>query len=174
MEGSLHKARNTNELLVHIFDNVFITDADCWEWTRAKSGRYGVVSYKGKQVGVHRLMWELHNGPPPEGMYVCHHCDNPPCCKLEHLFLGTQMDNIQDAIKKSRILGGGKSGKRGVNYKISGTRNGQNKLTESEVLSIREDNRPMNQVAKDYKIHRTTVRDIKKKKIWSWLAPNNN
>jgi len=52
---------------------------------------------------AHRWMWQQVNGPIPAGLYVCHRCDNPPCCNPDHLFLGTPTDNMRDAMKKGRI-----------------------------------------------------------------------
>jgi len=57
---------------------------------------------KGKNLRVHRLMWEAVNGPIPEGYYILHTCDNPPCINPNHLFLGTQADNIHDSQAKGR------------------------------------------------------------------------
>jgi len=53
-------------------------------------------------IRTHRLAWELANGPIPDGLSVLHHCDNPPCCNVEHLFLGTQTDNHADMVAKGR------------------------------------------------------------------------
>ena len=79
---------------------------DCWEWTgqRHRTG-HGVFTVPGgtpRQQQAHRVSWEMHNGPIPEGMNVCHKCDNPPCIRPEHLFLGSQLDNLRDMIAKGR------------------------------------------------------------------------
>lgn len=79
----------------------------CIEWQGAKTnGGYGVMSVDAKPQRVHRLAWELGNGPIPDGMSVCHSCDNPPCLNVDHLFLGSQEDNAQDASAKGRIVHG--------------------------------------------------------------------
>jgi hypothetical protein len=78
----------------------------CREWTGALSGpkhhQYGTRSINGKMVKVHRYEWEQHYGPIPEGMKVLHRCDNPKCYRLDHLFLGTQADNVRDMLDKRR------------------------------------------------------------------------
>lgn len=77
----------------------------CWLWTACKTKLgYGKLSWK----QAHRVSWEIHNGAIPVGMCVCHKCDNPPCVNPDHLFLGTQKDNILDAKKKGRLIGKGK------------------------------------------------------------------
>lgn len=76
----------------------------CWKWTGMKSQRYGKIFDRDskKVVGAHRISWELHRGPIPKGMSVCHKCDNPECCNPDHLFIGTVLDNIQDKVRKVR------------------------------------------------------------------------
>lgn len=82
----------------------------CLEWTGTinKSG-YGLISIHGKPVRAHRFAWELVNGPIPPGLFACHKCDNPPCCNVEHLFLGTHDDNMVDMAVKNRSYNGKKT-----------------------------------------------------------------
>jgi hypothetical protein len=82
------------------------TITGCLEWTGYASRRgYGQITIKGLPVGTHRLAWELAKGPIPDGLCVCHSCDNPPCCNVEHLFLGTHAANAADRSAKGRSKG---------------------------------------------------------------------
>lgn len=77
----------------------------CWLWKGASNGRgYGVM-VKGRQrtYFAHRVAWEITYGEIPAGLSVCHHCDNPSCVRVDHLFLGTQKDNMLDAWAKGHI-----------------------------------------------------------------------
>ena len=78
---------------------------DCWIWLAGKSSA-GYGSFRTdawKHVYAHRLSWELMRGPIPDGLLVLHHCDNPSCVNPDHLFLGTNRDNVLDALKKGRL-----------------------------------------------------------------------
>lgn len=89
------------------FANVDCPGQDCWEWKGAKVGgtEYGSFNVAGKRLRSNRAAWLLLRGPIPDGLHVLHRCDNPPCCNPDHLFLGTQLDNIRDAIAKGRMAG---------------------------------------------------------------------
>jgi DNA-binding CsgD family transcriptional regulator len=77
---------------------------ECWEWTgfRVPPLGYGRFRLNDEQTWAHRVSWELTFGPIPEGLQVCHRCDNPPCVRPDHLFLGTPLDNVRDMIGKGR------------------------------------------------------------------------
>ena len=78
----------------------------CWEWTGScfASG-YGqfALSQPRRKAYAHRVAWGLAFGPIPNGLFVCHHCDNRRCLRPDHLFLGTQAHNVRDAIRKGRL-----------------------------------------------------------------------
>jgi hypothetical protein len=87
----------------------------CWEWSAAtRLCGYGVLNVLGRTVDAHRISWELHYGPIPRGMVVCHRCDNPPCVRPDHLFLGTKRDNTHDMLRKGRGKNGTHSYGRGI------------------------------------------------------------
>lgn len=78
------------------------TGPGCWEWTRARnSGGYGTFVYPDGQL-AHRFSWIVSFGPIPDGLDVLHKCDNPPCVRPDHLFLGTDADNAADKVAKGR------------------------------------------------------------------------
>lgn len=103
------------------------TESGCWEYTaRRDPDGYGMVGsgVSGRSVRTHRLAYTVLKGPVPDGMMVCHTCDNPPCCNPEHLFLGTAKDNIGDCWAKNRASD------------RSGSNNGASKLTTEQVSDI--------------------------------------
>ena len=89
----------------------------CWEWSGALNDGYGVTKINGKKVSVHRATYELFVGPIPDGLHCLHKCDNPCCCNPDHLFLGTNRDNVNDMLAKGRQ---------------------HSKLTRDEVIAIKQ------------------------------------
>jgi hypothetical protein len=80
--------------------------ASCWPWTGHRDARgYGRTTKR--STTAHRVAWEVTHGEIPAGLFVCHRCDNPPCCNPAHLFLGTAGDNARDMAAKGRVRGGG-------------------------------------------------------------------
>lgn len=84
---------------VHIDD---VTGCHIWKlWVTEKG--YGKFNAGGKQVRAHRWIWEYHNGEIPKDVFVCHKCDNPRCVNIDHLFIGTALDNNKDKFRKGRL-----------------------------------------------------------------------
>jgi len=92
-----------NEIKIGSFWKKVIKKDGCWEWAACtnESG-YGIFHTGKKTDRAHRVSWILTNGEIPSGLFVCHKCDNPPCTNPDHLFLGTNKDNVDDMIAKGR------------------------------------------------------------------------
>jgi hypothetical protein len=100
---------------------------DCWEWKAciAQSG-YGDFHYDRKTINSHRMSWLIFKGNIPSGMHVLHRCDNRRCVNPEHLFLGTNADNIKDMFAKKR------------NPSRRGELSGRAKLCPDDVIEMRK------------------------------------
>lgn len=86
------------------WNNVIKNPEGCWGWRAYKDPNgYGQMSVMGKLQRAHRISYTLHYGVIPKGMMVCHKCDNPECTNPDHLFLGTNADNMRDAYKKAQL-----------------------------------------------------------------------
>lgn len=134
---------------------------DCWEWQGyRRPDRYGLVGGRTTpKILAHRLAWQLTYGPIPTGLFVCHHCDNPPCVRPDHLFLGTQTDNMRDAAKKGRIYSG------------IGARRAMAKVTPQQVREIRSlTGLTLKQIGMRYGIKASQVSKIRLGQCWADVA----
>ena len=136
----------------------------CWPWKGGKwKDKYGSLSIRNKTIHAHKLSWVIHHGKIPAGKFVCHKCDNGLCVNPVHLFLGTAADNSFDMVSKSR--------------QARGERQGQSKLTSSQVIEIRRRYVPrkisMRYLAREYGIATSTVNHILQGDNWQHLSANN-
>jgi hypothetical protein len=137
------------------------SDAECWLWTGAKSGsmpgkQYGYFNQGKVRYSTHRFSYQLHHGPIPAGMFVCHRCDTPSCVNPAHLFLGTPSDNMRDKYAKDR------SNTVGQTHPFA-------TLTDEDVYAIRADARSHRDVARDFNTSESNVRVIRKRCAWKHL-----
>ena len=133
----------------------------CWEWQGNFQPKmpYGRYTINGKFWTAHRLSYTLVKGDIPQGLVVMHSCDNPKCCRPEHLNLGTKTDNNKDRDIKQR--------------QARGITNGSTKLTEQDILDIRNmpygargDNK---RIRLKYNIDKTTVQKIVNRITWKHI-----
>lgn len=104
----------------------FEPSTECWIWTAGKhDGVYGGFQFE-VWTYAHRASWMIHKGAIPDGLLICHKCDNPLCVNPDHLFLGTDQDNTLDCMSKGRYV------------VMKGESNGVSKLTEAQVREIRK------------------------------------
>lgn len=137
---------------------------ECWEWKASRNSRgYGTFGVGGYDtILAHRCSWQLHHGTIPDGLLVCHRCDNPPCVNPAHLFLGTQVDNMRDCASK------GRNGQQ--RDPCLGERNGFSKLTERDVTVIRAlhlwSGFSLSEIGAEYGVTKHAVHRIVKNKNW--------
>ena len=130
---------------------------DCWLWTGGKAGEYGYISRK--RIGAHRFSYSLHYGEIPNGQFVLHKCDIKLCVNPNHLFLGTQQDNIDDAVFKDRH--------------VYGEKQGASRLTDELVLDIRKrysfGNVTQRELAKEFGVCQWTISACIRRSTWKHL-----
>jgi DNA-binding transcriptional regulator YiaG len=143
----------------------------CWLWTacvvHGGYGQFSVSSYRA--ISAHRFSYMLHNGSIPSGLMVCHACDNPRCVRPDHLFLGTQADNIRDKVAKNRQATGARHGSKTKPERVSrGERQHSSKLSADQVRAIRSQypTLTLRALAKEFGVSYATVHDIVTRQIW--------
>lgn len=136
----------------------------CWIWTGALRHGRPAFSMWPKVVTGYRFVWELTYGPIPDGLHVCHHCDNPACVRPDHLFVGTAADNLRDMGRK------GRSAPQTKPHLFRGENNGHSKLTREQVEEIRATitgpRGSLTRVARKYGISVFHASDIRRGKFW--------
>lgn len=140
------------------------TEFQCWEWQRAKDKNgYGKLTVNGHDVRAHRIAWQIFTGQPvPKGVLVLHSCDNPACCNIKHLSLGSPQDNMNDKMSRGREIN------------LKGQDCPSAKLTQANVLEIFErltNGESQYSIAKVFNISQTTVSEIARGEIWKHLMP---
>lgn len=145
-----------SDIVNRLFSRTAIQENECWNFTGFHTPNgYGQIKYHGHSIGAHRLAYILCINDIPDGMLVCHTCDNRSCVNPEHLFLGTYQDNKDDCMAKDRHAYGPKIGISRVN--------------EYQVREIREllaQGSSMNSIAKRFNIGKTTVGHIRDGRTW--------
>lgn len=137
--------------------------SNCWEWTASKDNDgYGQIGYQnGEMIRAHRYSWILHFGEIPDGLFVCHHCDNPSCVRPDHLFLGTALANNRDKIRKGRAKN------------CRGESSGLSKLTDEQVAQIRRLYVPgkisQYALAKKFSVAVSNINNIVHRKTWTHI-----
>lgn len=161
--------------------------AECWTWQACKGRRnYGLFFDGSRLIPAHRFAWEITHGPIPEGLLVCHRCDNPPCVNPAHLFLGTHQENMLDRNKKGRAARGERHVSRlhpetlmrgDSHYSRTrperlarGERNAKTTLTADQVRAIRAaygTGPSYADLAQAYGVDRGTICNIVRRKTWA-------
>jgi hypothetical protein len=139
----------------------------CWEWKGAIDAYgYGVLSNKNKTLKVHRVSYEIHYSEPLGNLHCLHKCDNRKCVNPLHLFSGTNLDNVRDKVQKGRCYTGNQKGEN----------NGASKLSDTQVLKIRElynaGNHTTLKLGEMYNVHRSTISYIVNNKTYKHLLEN--
>lgn len=156
----------------------------CWRWTgtTSTSGGYGRFANgprgNSKEIYAHVFSYTIHFGPIPQGLFVCHTCDNPPCCKPDHLFAGTQAQNLADMVSKGRSLTGNRNPSRTQPDKLQrGERHHAAKLTTDDVIAIRHSyahgNTTERKLATEFGVSRPTIHVILCRRTWTHVPYQN-
>lgn len=163
--GKPYAGRTEEQVRKRINDSIRITQAGCWEWRRSVTtdGGYAVLRWRGISLG-HRVAYTIFIGPIPDGMFVCHHCDNPPCVNPDHLFLGAAADNNADMTNKGRARRFFKEYRRGE-------RHYKTRLTQQQVNEIRASSDRGVDLAQRYGVSQQSISDIRTGRRWRSSAP---
>lgn len=153
----MHDAATLSRILAHSMPE---PNSGCWLWLRGVNvAGYGRIRHKGAARLAHRVAWFANHGPIPEGMRLCHKCDNPGCVNPAHMFVGTQADNVRDMMRKGRE-------NRDPRPYSWGEKNGNSRITADVVRAILLS--PLNQrdTAAAFGVAPSWVQRIRKREVW--------
>lgn len=147
---------------------------ECWEWQASLDhAGYGQFNIDHRPHHAHRVAYMLTHGEMPVGFQVCHDCDNPPCCNPNHLFKGTNQDNVDDKIAKGRQFKGEARRQISKASALHGSAHQNSILTESQVLEIRRlhatGNWSQGQLAKRFKTKQSNIFRIVHRETWTHI-----
>lgn len=130
-----------------------LSPSDCWTWLGAKTKHgYGVIRSSGELLYAHRISYEKHKGPIPDGLFVCHKCHNPGCLNPDHLYAGTSQENQLDRRKDGTSN--------------TGERHGQSKLTEDQVREILTSDLRKCELVKKFNVSFELIGRIRRRDLW--------
>lgn len=168
------------ELQKWFFEQKNVNQNGCWEWSRGKTGGYGMLSVKGKRILAHRFSMQIRlNRPIPKELEVRHMCNNPICFNPDHLQEGTHSENMRDMVESNRQAKGERLSKslKGIKHEKSNGENNSNvKLTEDQVLEIlaHKGIRGMhNYLSKLYGVSNRQIERIQNGKSWKHISRNS-
>jgi hypothetical protein len=146
------------------YENIEKEVGGCWIWKgysrcSGVGGKYGGLKVGGKAMLAHRISYQIHYGEIPNSLFVLHRCDNPSCVNPEHLFLGTNADNMKDMAEKFR----GCNGEKGVHSKLTA-----NKVVEIR-FAAKRGNMLHREIAKVFGVSTTTITKIVNNHYWKHI-----
>jgi len=186
-KSCLQLMRQTKRDFTETFQSRFWSHVDkrdsCWLWTGTTNrAGYGVLSQGYRQFLAHRVAYELTYGPLPDEYFACHHCDNPPCVRPDHLFAGTNAENTADRNRKGRQVKdchvapehrpyGQRNGAYTHPESVRrGEANGSAKLSIADIKAIRQEYdtiaTPISRLAVRYGVSSSSIGDIVHRRTW--------
>ena len=160
-----HKCRGLSKVVEDFaasFWRKVLKSDGCWEWTAScLTSGYGAFWNGSKVITAHRQSFIMAHGDIPDGLFVCHHCDNRKCVRPDHLFLGTNADNVADMVSKNRVS---------RVSRCAGVKSPHAKLNDSKVREMRSlalEGVSHKEISKRFMISHATANKVIRRLAWS-------